>query len=158
MAAYPFRKMNPVIPTTSIVTYNNTDLLLQTATFASQLATPKFIIQLDQTVPYGVTFPTVMGLSGLSEDLIFLYDRLGYYVRADRLYRAMQMRQNGCICYDGCVNEFQCVIRFDPLRVYVLNALPPSVYVPTVTTTTVHTTISPATTGAQNAATVATIG
>lgn len=158
MAAYPFRKMNPVIPTTSVVTYNDEDLLLQTDPFATQLATPKFIIQVDQSVPYGLTYPTVMGLSGLSEDLVFLYDRLGYYVRSDRLYRAMQMRKNGCICYEGCANEFQCVIRFDPLRVYVLNALPPSVYVPTVTKTTVQTKVAPVTVSAQNAAAVATIG
>lgn len=149
-----FRRLNPIIPTTTIATYQDTELLLSTADFASQLSTPKFIIQLDQTIPSGIIYPAVMTLAGLSEDYVNLYDRLGYYVRADRLIRAMQMRQYNTWMHNTCncsrFNEFQCVIRFDPLRVYVLDNLPCSTYVPTSTsnasTTSTDTTSSTPTT------------
>lgn len=138
MSIYTFRRTNPIIPTTAIMTRNDNSLLLATNDFASTLSTPKFIIQLDQTVPYGVTYPAIMSLAGISDDYITLYDRLGYYIRSDRLYRAMQMRKNGCIYYNCSPNEFQCVIRYDPLRIVMLDPTPPSVYTPTVTTTTIR--------------------
>lgn len=143
MSIYTFRRTNPIIPTTSIVTYNDRSLLLTTGDFVNSLSTPKFIIQLDQSIPFGLTYPTVMGLAGLSDDYITMYDRLGYYIRADRLFRAMQMRKNGCICYNCNPNEFQCVIRYDPLRIIVLDPTPPSVYTPTVVTTTIKETEIP---------------
>lgn len=138
MSIGPFRRYNPVIPTTSIVLYNNDTTLFVTNGFTGALATPKFVLQVDQSVPYGDTFPTAM--SDIGGNKVLLYDRLGYYARADRFFRAMQMRKNGCLLCNGCPNEFQCVIRFDPLRIYVLDALPPSVYTPTVNVTTVRTT------------------
>ena len=144
-----FRRLNPIIPTTTIATYQDTELLLSTADFATQLSTPKFIIQLDQTIPSGVIYPAVMTLTGLSDSYVNLYDRLGYYVRADRLIRAMQMRScntwtSNCNC--ARYNEFQCVIRFDPLRVYVLDNLPCSTYIPTTTDTTTGTSTTGTTT------------
>ena len=55
---------------------------------------------------------------------------------ADRLYRAMKMRQAGCLPYSGCNPvEFQCVVGFDPVRITILSDLPLSVYCPSVTTT-----------------------
>lgn len=137
MSIYTFRRTNPIVPTTSIMTRNDNSLLLDTNDFAASLSTPKFIIQLDQSIPYGVVYPSIMSLAGISDDYITLYDRLGYYIRADRLYRAMQMRKNGCIGYNCNPNEFQCVIRYDPLRIVMLDPTPPSVYTPTVTTTTI---------------------
>lgn len=138
MSIYTFRRTNPIIPTTSIVTQNDANLQLNTGDFAGTLSTPKFIIQLDQSIPYGLTYPVIMGLDGITEEPVNMYDRLGYYIRSDRFYRAMQMRKNGCICYNCNANEFQCVIRYDPLRIIVLDPTPPSVYTPTVTTTTIR--------------------
>ena len=128
------RRINPVIPTTAVQVRNNAELVLVTRGFTGDLVTPKFVIQLDQAIPYGNTMPVVM--SDVDGNAAVMYDRYGNYVRADRLYRAMKMRQAGCLPYNGCnPAEFQCVVGFDPIRITILSDLPLSVYCPSVTTT-----------------------
>lgn len=103
------RRINPIIPTTAIQVRNNAELVLVTNGFTGDLVTPKFVIQLDQAIPYGNTMPVVM--SDVDGNNAVMYDRYGNYVRADRLYRAMKMRQAGCLPYNGCnPAEFQCVV------------------------------------------------
>ena len=48
------RRINPVIPTTAIQVRNNAELVLVTNGFTGDLVTPKFVIQLDQAIPYGI--------------------------------------------------------------------------------------------------------
>lgn len=79
---------------------------------------------------------TRLGIGQQQPAAAVMYDRYGNYVRADRLYRAMKMRQAGCLPYSGCnPAEFQCVVGFDPVRITILSDLPLSVYCPSVTTT-----------------------
>jgi hypothetical protein len=122
------RRINPVIPTTAVTVYNSATLLLVTNEFTNELITPRFVLQIDQSIPFGNVMPTAM--SDIDGDKVLMYDRFGTYVRADRLYRALQMRNAGCLPYSGCPNEFQCVVNFDPIRITVLSSLPPSVYCP----------------------------
>lgn len=82
------RRINPVIPTTAVQVRNNAELVLVTRGFTGDLVTPKFVIQLDQAIPYGNTMPVVM--SDVDGNAAVMYDRYGNYVRADRLYRAMK--------------------------------------------------------------------
>ena len=54
------RRINPVIPTTAVQVRNNAELVLVTRGFTGDRVTPKFVIQLDQAIPYGNTMPVVM--------------------------------------------------------------------------------------------------
>lgn len=133
MANYPWRQINPVIPTTGYST-TSTGLIFTTSSFMSKLVTPKFILQIDQTLPYGdidiaLLADTTSTASTTTTD-INIVDRLGYYVRADRFYRAIYMRRVGQLTFcTPSTNDFQCVIRYDPLRIVCLDCLPPSIYV-----------------------------
>lgn len=81
------RRINPVIPTTAVTVYNSATLLLVTNEFTNELITPRFVLQIDQSIPFGNVMPTAM--SDIDGDKVLMYDRFGTYVRADRLYRAL---------------------------------------------------------------------
>jgi hypothetical protein len=130
MSTYPWRQLNPVILTTGYTT-TSAGLVFTTSEFMSKLVTPKFILQVDQTLPYGDTDITLLtDTTTTTPTNIDIFDRLGYYVRADRFYRAICMRRTGQLLFcTPSTNDFQCVIRHDPLRIVCLDCLPPSIYV-----------------------------
>ena len=60
----------------------------------------------------------------------------GNYVRADRLYSAIEFRRVGLLPYNGCnIRQFQCVLGSDPGRVNILCCLPRSNYAGAATST-----------------------
>lgn len=127
-----YNQRNPVIPTTTI-TARNSDVILTTNPIVNMVG-DRFILELDQSLPFGVTFPTTLDDSA---NTFNIYDRYGNYVRADRLYSAIEFRKAGLLPYNGCnVRQFQCVLGTDPGRVNILCCLPRSNYVPSTNVTT----------------------
>lgn len=78
-----FNQRNPVIPTTAIVA-RASDVILSTAPIVNMIG-DRFILELDQSLPFGVTFPTTLDDT---VETYSIFDRYGNYVRADRLYSA----------------------------------------------------------------------
>lgn len=118
----PFNQRNPVVQTTSI-TARASDVILVTAPIVNMVG-DRFILELDQSLPFGITYPTTLDDS---VETYSIFDRYGNYVRADRLYSAIEFRKVGLLPFNGCnPRQFQCVLGADPGRINILCCLPRS--------------------------------
>lgn len=115
---------NPIVRTTSIVA-RTSDVILNTNPIIN-LVGDRFILEVDESIPFGITFPTTLDDT---VETYSIFDRYGNYVRADRLYSAIQFRRVGLLPFNGCnPRQFQCVLGMDPGRINILCCLPRSNY------------------------------
>lgn len=126
-----FSQRNPLVRTTSIQA-RTSDVILNTNPIIN-LVGDRFILEIDESIPFGVTFPTTLNDT---VETYSIFDRYGSYVRADRLVSAIQFRRAGLLPFNGCnPRQFQCILGTDPGRINILCCLPRSNYGAAATST-----------------------
>lgn len=127
-----YNQRNPLIATVSVLARTG-DVIITTSPIVNMVG-DRFILEFDQSVPYGISLPTTLNDTRSSYNV---YDRYGNFVRCDRIYQAMQFREMGILPYSGQnVRQFQCVLGEDPGRINILCCLPRTNYVPIAGATT----------------------
>lgn len=125
------RRANPIVHTTGITVVAGSSVTFSAAPFSQEMSSDRFILEIDQEIPFGVTDGTQLTVTPAegSPTTYVMYDRYGNYARADRLLSAINYRKMGLLNYNGCnPYQFQAVLGIDPARINILCCLPPSNY------------------------------